>query len=96
MSKESMDERFDEELPTFIQQAICSCCTQMGSGHSMAYLKSEKIKAFLCKELADQKARAIDIVRERQLDINARHAYPDGAQGIEACEAIATVLEEKL
>ena len=87
MSKD-IDERFDAEFTMM--------SPYKGLGRFVKHVDPRTIKSFLRKELADQKARAIDIVRERQLDINARHAYPDGAQGIEACEAIATVLEEKL
>ena len=102
MTKESMSERFDEELNTFIHQSNCTCCNKMGSGHSMAYLETETIKDFLRKELADQKARAIEIVRKGYItQCLGSEDHSENCSGY--CkvapvdhEAIATVLEEKL
>ena len=81
MSKESMSERFDAEFP---------------SPDGQDFLGMERIsilKAFLRKELADQKARAIEIVRDNPCKMSGRVPHNHTA----TCNrAIAISLEEKL
>lgn len=73
MSKD-MDERFDAQY------------TKDNSWKSEMVITSVMIKAFLRTELADQKARAIEIIKE----------WPRNPEMDDELIAIATALEEKL
>ncbi len=78
-----MDERFDAEFP---------------SPDGQDFIGMERIsslKAFLRKELADQKARAIEIVGESVITTSFLCKSSD-EDLIEYRNSIATALEEKL
>lgn len=77
MSKD-MDERFDAEFPDL---------------HALGFMPEVDIKDFLHQELADQKARAIEIARDNPCKMSGRIPHNHTA----TCNrAIATALEEKL
>ena len=89
MSKESMDERFDEDFVKSFPD---------GSERWMRNIEIRDIKAFLRQELADQKARAIEIVNDHICGQawSKENSHEPTCQD-EPCQlAISTALEKEL